>query len=646
MGGLVYAINRNAVLNLLTRNIESTVETDAHYIEKNFPNLELLLSDGTQSPLVSDYLEKALADREVERYKLYNNSGTLVFDSQQLPLRGSQAEGLIATAPPAEIMQALTKKVAVSRLVGVTAESGSSVMADVFVPIMRDGKVLGVAEVYEDQTVAATSIDNSFLLSTALVAALAALGCAVPAFGFHLRSKQKQEADANLRFLANHDPLTALPNRTNFNASLIHGLNMAQDDNKKSALHFIDLDFFKDLNDRHGHDFGDEVLRAVAERLNNALRGGDIVSRFGGDEFVVAQFGFTSDEQITNATNRIIRIFKEPIQIRNSEITLTASIGTAISPMNGQSAEKLIKSADTALYVVKARGRNSHCYYESKFDEEKSKRLSLEVIVRDAVAKQSFELNFQPLFIFQDKSLKGFEALLRLKDKSGKPVSPADFIPVAEEIGMIDEIGTWVLNNACTTAATWPNNLQVSVNLSVAQFKRRSIVASTKAALAKSGLAANRLLLEITESLLMTETDIILEQLNELKALGVAIVMDDFGTGYSSLGYMLKFPFDRIKIDRSFVNQLENGNENAKSVVETIIALGHTLRMNVTAEGVETVGQANALRDMNCDDAQGYLYGKPMEPTEIPAMLLKNFIAQSVEKSVEAEKPLVERIVA
>jgi EAL domain-containing protein (putative c-di-GMP-specific phosphodiesterase class I) len=274
---------------------------------------------------------------------------------------------------------------------------------------------------------------------------------------------------------------------------------------------------------------------------------------------------------------------------------------------------------------VKEQGRNGHCQFEPRFDDMHRKRVRLETIVRDAVAKKSFQLYFQPLFKSASGELKGFEALLRLQDENGTFIAPGDFIPVAEHIGLIDEIGSWVLEQACAVAANWPKHLQISVNLSAAQFKRQSVCKRVRHALAKSRLNSRQLILEITESLLMSDTESILAQLKDLKALGISIAMDDFGTGYSSLGYMLKFPFDCIKIDRAFVNALTEGSESALNVVQTIITLGHTMNMSVTAEGVETQEQAQALRDLNCDDVQGFLFGRPMPQVDVAALILKTY---------------------
>jgi len=357
------------------------------------------------------------------------------------------------------------------------------------------------------------------------------------------------------------------------------------------------------------------------------LRDGDIVSRFGGDEFVIAQFGIADHEVLANATARIVKVFETPLSIDDREVTVKASIGTSVSAMEAGAAERLIANADTAVYVVKARGRNGHCFFESRFDEEKRKRHAIEVLMRDAVANDRFELHYQPLVKLTEGRLKGFEALLRLRGGDGTFIPPSDIIPIAEETGLIDEIGSWVLEEACRAAAGWPQELQVSVNLSAAQFRRRSVVNVTRKALDSSGLDPGRLLLEITESLLLSDTDSVIDQLLQLKALGVSIAMDDFGTGYSSLSYMLKLPFDLLKIDKSFVQEIKTGSESARTVIQTIIAMGHTLGMTVTAEGVETEVQAQVLLDLRCDDAQGYLFAKPMPATDIPALLMKSFAA-------------------
>ena len=621
LAGGTYLINEQAVGRLLIDDAKARSQDLAQFFEKSLPDIQGILAGESPSAASTSFIRSALDYSDIEKVRLYDPRGRLVLDSDVLRGNAPKVTGNLSNhRPDVQKLVSLGKSI-----VTMQADEGhghGQLVAEAYLPILRGGNWVGTAEIYADETRNATKLRQAFTWTSTVIALLAALGFALPALGFYRRTRQKLAADASVQFLANHDVLTELPNRLNFLTQLTRGLNTGSDRSELTAVHFIDIDFFKEINDRYGHEFGDEALRAISGRLRERLRHGDVAARFGGDEFVVAQFGFRDAVQVERATARIVGAFKTPFQILGHELVITASIGTACAPLDSDSTLTLIANADTASYVVKSRGRNGHCAFESRFNDDKHKRLRLEEIVRAAVAAKSFELYFQPLVKVAGSEIKGFEALLRLRDEAGNAVSPTEFIPVAEDIGLIDELGSWVLEEACKIAAAWPKHLQISVNLSSAQFRRRSVVQSTKTALEKSGIEATRLLLEITESLLLRDTESILEQLRELKTLGVSIVMDDFGTGYSSLGYMLKFPFDRIKIDRSFIDEMDKGSEQARMVVETIISLGHTLKMNVTAEGVETIEQAAALRAMKCDDAQGYLFSRPVPAGEVAGLLL------------------------
>jgi diguanylate cyclase (GGDEF)-like protein len=632
MAGLIYKINLNAIERLLTADAAATSTSAAHYFEKYLPEREGILAGVPPSETTKAFIARSLVDKGVTRFKLYDAAGTFILDSNLLQ-DGVSAPGHSGTTDDRKLGDAIgdlnesAATVMASRKPNVSfddSDVNAGLVAETYVPIIHDDKVIGAAEVYTDQTRLAARYRTTFAWTTFLIALLAAGGFAIPALGFLWRNRQKQVADDNVRFMAEHDVLTSLYNRKSFSVAAAQSLNTTLDDGKVALFHFIDIDRFKEINDTRGHAIGDEVLQAVARRLESTLREGDLVARLGGDELVVAQFGFTLNEQIHTATTRLSAIFAEPFRGTGAALTVTASIGTAVAPVHGRSVETLLNNADTAVYVVKGRGRNGQCYYDEHFDEENRKRLHLEDVIRRATAARAFEVHYQPLIRIHETDIKGFEALLRLRDDNGEAISPATFIPIAENMGIIDEIGAWVLTEACATAATWPSHLQISVNLSVAQFRSRNVVKDVRSALTFSGLAPHRLLLEITESLLLTDADGILAQLTELKSMGVAIVMDDFGTGYSSLGYMLRFPFDRIKIDRSFVQELGRADSTAGTVIETIISLGHTLKMDVTAEGVETQAQANALRAMHCDDAQGYFYGRPMPKQDIAALLTRD----------------------
>lgn len=614
----VYLINRSAVERLLKQNARQTSMSVAQYFGNNLPDIDSILGGGVATGEARSFIASGVEARNVDVLKLYSPDGKLAYNTEHLEPDHTGAEELGNHNPGA--LEAIKAKRPFVSLETELENGHEQFIAETYVPVIRNGKVIGGAEVYINQTALANQFRQSFGWASAVIALLAAAGFAAPALGFHIRSRQKVAADESVRFLASHDALTGLANRANFSTSLKTGLEKTRGSNQLVALHFVDVDFFKEINDQYGHEFGDEVLRTVASRMRSTLRQGDIVSRFGGDEFVIAQFGIKDYQQLASATQRIVNVFKTPMRIYDRELKVTASIGTSVSTPNYHAAEQLIVNADTAVYVVKARGRNGHCFFEERFDEEKRKRQALENLVRDAVAAQRFELHYQPLVRLSEGRLKGFEALLRLRDNNGDYVPPAEVIPVAEETGLIDQIGSWVLAQACMEAAGWPHDLQVSVNLSAAQFRRRSVVDVTRAALANSGLHPSRLWLEITESMLLSEPDNVIEQLKQLKALGVSIVMDDFGTGYSSLSYLMKFPFDRIKIDRSFVTALAQ-EKAAQEILKTIVGLAATLHMSVTAEGVETEEQSAFLRATGCDTLQGYFFSRPLPIQEVMGRL-------------------------
>ena len=431
-----------------------------------------------------------------------------------------------------------------------------------------------------------------------------------------------QEAQAQISYMAHHDALTGLANRTQLVEKLEKVLAVLPLKGDSAALHFIDLDRFKRINDTLGHAGGDFLLRTLAERLRSVTRADDLVARLGGDEFVVVQSRISSKDQAEDLAKRFISAVTTPIKLGEQSIIATVSVGVALAPADGTDPERLLKSADLALYRAKTNGRNCIRFFLPEMDAELHARSKLEATIRDAVLHDRFELYYQPLFEMIDRRLIGFEALIRLPREDGTLIAPLDFIPVAEELGLIDAIGSWVLRAACRTAATWPVHLTIAVNLSPAQFLAGRISDIVAVALNEADLAANRLELEITETLLLGNSEAILADLQTLKAMGVAIVMDDFGTGYSSLSYLWKFPFDKIKIDRSFMQGFDESGRDARTVVKTIIALGQELNMRVTVEGVETAAQAAFLDRVDGDQAQGFFFGRPIPASEVSAYIL------------------------
>jgi diguanylate cyclase (GGDEF)-like protein/PAS domain S-box-containing protein len=434
-----------------------------------------------------------------------------------------------------------------------------------------------------------------------------------------------REAQAQISHMAHHDALTGLANRTQLVEKLQNALTALPSRGGGIAVHFIDLDRFKSVNDTLGHDGGDFLLRTVAERLRSVIRIDDTVARLGGDEFVVVQTGVSDRDQVKEFARRLTSAVTAPMKLREQAIVATVSVGVAVAPADGSNPERLLKSADLALYKAKADGRNCIRFFLAEMDTELQARFKLEKIVREAVLRDGFELHYQPVFEISERRLVGFEALIRLPAEDGTLIPQLVFIPVAEDLRLIDKVGAWVLREACRTAATWPEYLTVAVNLSPAQFLAGSVSDIVAAALKEAGLAAHRLELEITETLLLGNSEATMAELQTLKAMGVAIVMDDFGTGYSSLSYLWRFPFDKIKIDRSFMQGFEGSSRDAKVVVKTIIALGRELNMRVTVEGVETATQLAFLDKADGDQVQGFFFGRPVPASEVSANILNEF---------------------
>ncbi|MCK5908336.1 MAG: EAL domain-containing protein [Caulobacter sp.] len=453
---------------------------------------------------------------------------------------------------------------------------------------------------------------------------------------------ERKRAEAQIARLAHYDPLTDLPNRVLFQKSLVEALARRARKDDQLAVHFIDLDRFKTVNDTLGHPLGDALLREAAERLRRCVREGDTVARLGGDEFAVVQTGLSDMSGATRLAARIVTAMAAPFDLAGHQVVIGASVGVAASPSDGEDADELLKKADMALYRAKGDGRGAFHFFERAMDEQLQARRALELDLRRALQDGEFELFYQPLYHLDDERVTGCEALLRWRHPERGMVSPADFIPLAEEIGLIVPLGDWVLRNACAEAARWPDHVRLAVNLSPAQFRDRGLVATVVSALAASGLPAHRLELEITESVLLQDSAANMTMLHDLKALGVRISMDDFGTGYSSLSYLRSFPFDKIKIDQTFVRDILHDSD-ALAIIKAVLDLGASMGVVTTAEGVETQAQAQLLAEMRCDQFQGFLFGRPMPVSDIPSFLVSN-LAQRMRR--EASDNAAEHVVA
>jgi diguanylate cyclase (GGDEF)-like protein/PAS domain S-box-containing protein len=432
--------------------------------------------------------------------------------------------------------------------------------------------------------------------------------------------RERRASEERIRFLAHHDMLTELPNRVLLKESLDLGLRLAARTGTPLAVLCLDLDGFKLVNDTLGHAAGDQLLCQVADRLRGNLRDSDFVARIGGDEFVILQTTGAQPEQATLLARRIIDCMAPAFRIDGQEISVGTSLGIAIHPQDGDTATTLLKHADIALYRAKQNGRGWFCLFESGMDDVLRERREMEKDLRQALARQEFTLDFQPLFD-RTRELIAFEALARWHHPERGPVSPGQFIPLAEECGLIIPLGEWVMRTACRAARDWDHDCRVAVNLSPAQFQRGDLQSLVAAVLAETGLAPQRLELEITEGVLMDNADSALAILNGLRSLGVRLVLDDFGTGYSSLSYLHRFPFDKLKVDRSFVQRLE-ATDSSRAIVSAIISMSRNLNLEVTAEGVETAGQFDLLCAQGCHELQGFLLGRPMPQTAVDTFLV------------------------
>ena len=431
------------------------------------------------------------------------------------------------------------------------------------------------------------------------------------------RKASEVRADA----LARVDPLTGLPNRLLMRERLAEALARLQRDGEACAVLLVDLDRFKPVNDTLGHPVGDALLAKVADRLRSTVRPTDTVARIGGDEFIILQAGIGEAAHAQALARRLVDLIGRTYMVEGHLLTIGASVGVALAPADGVSADKLLKNADLALYRAKLDGRGTYRFFEPEMDARMQARRRLELDMRQALARREFQLHYQPQMQLDGDRLIGCEALIRWKHPERGMVSPLDFIPLAEEIGLIVPIGEWVIRQACRDAMTWPAGMSVAVNVSPAQFKSDRLVETIVSALTSSGLSAKRLEVEITEGVLLQESEKTLQTLHRLRELGVRVSMDDFGTGYSSLSYLRSFPFDKIKIDRSFVKDL-SGKPDGDAIIRAIAGLGKSLGMTTVAEGVETQEQMQRIRDEGCTDVQGYLISRP-----IPADDLLQFFA-------------------
>jgi len=619
---------------LLHQHAVAIAQRWAHLLGENIGDLEQIAAGQQPSSRSMTFFDWTVHGGDVYRYEIFNRQGysQLVADHHQTALVDvSEFRPEAAAAAKTDTMSAAVRE--------GDAQDLPAFYAEAYVPVLSAGHPIAVVAAIVDQTDERKRVYHTFLVAAGFLCALTSLAFMVPAGAWYRRTLEKERVDAEISFLVKHDPMTRLANRAHLTERLTEALDRAIRAGGEIAILHVDLDHFKDINDRLGHQAGDTVIRLMGDRIRETTRAGDIIARLAGDEFVIVQTDIAGKAETEKLARRLLEIMAQPFIVGGHEIPTTASIGIALAPLDGRDPDRLIRSADLALSKCQSDGRNCCRFFTPDLDAELQARLALEARIREATHKEEFELYFQPLVDVASTRTTGFEALLRLRAANGSPISPMTFIPIAEQIGMIGRIGAWALRQACRTAAQWPDGLTVAVNLSPMQFDG-TIVGSVRSALDETGLDPGRLQLEITESLLLKDVETVMAQLVELKAIGVAIVMDDFGTGYSSMSYLWRFPFDKIKIDRSFIQNLQGADKSVETVVRTIINLGHALKMRVTVEGVEDVRQLDLIRSLGCDEAQGYYFARPMPTCDVAAHLLGELTRTHAKPAAELRRIL------
>jgi len=445
---------------------------------------------------------------------------------------------------------------------------------------------------------------------------------------------EKHQTELKIEHMAHHDSLTGLANRVRLNDRLEEALTQPAH-GRMIAVHHLDLDRFKAVNDTLGHHAGDTLLKIVASRLREQVRTSDTISRMGGDEFVIVQSAISEPSEATLLAERVIAAIAEPFEIDGHQFAVGTSVGIAVSPGDGNDSATLLTNADLALYRAKEDGRGTFRFFEAGMDEHMQTRRSMERDMRTALPAGQFELYYQPVVNLQTSAISGLEALIRWNHPQRGLISPATFIPLAEESGFIIPLGEWVIRQACLTAAKWPEHLHVAVNISASQFRSEGLMQVILGALRASGLKPTRLEIEITETVLLQGKEATLAILHQLRALGVRIAMDDFGIGYSSLTYLQSFPFDKIKIDRSFVKDITE-NAGSLKIVRAVASLANGMGMTATAEGVETNEQLDRITAEGCTEMQGYLFSRPLPARDIERLFLSRQKADSASGGIVA----------
>jgi diguanylate cyclase (GGDEF)-like protein len=551
------------------------------------------------APQLANILDHAGYSHRVLRFELYDEAERLRFTSGLSGLNLSDAPATATAGPTSETPEVALYEASVKG-------ASRTHFAVLTLPLQMNGEPRGTLFVYLNQTDQANVLSDYFGIIAAITLLLLGVGIATPVAFAWMRGQERRQ----VRYLESHDALTGLANRRAFVEGLSEAMQRMTRDRTQIAVLGLDIDKFKEINDAADHAGGDQVLREIGARIKLTLRDRDLLARLSGDEFAIALVDITNLGDVMAFMNRLVDALRRPFQVGDKDLLLTTSVGIAMAPADGDKPTTILRHAAIALARAKGDGGQRMCFFEPSMDKALQRRRLVEHELRLALGRNEFDVVYQPQYDLATERQCGSEALIRWHHPVHGKIAPGHFISVAEDTGLIVPIGEWVLRRACSDAATWSEPLTVAVNLSPAQFRDGDIAETVAQVLKETKLAPSRLELEITESLLINDTEEVLSKLNRLRDLGVAIAMDDFGTGYSSLSYLARFPFSKIKIDRQFIRNMTR-DPAMRAIVKTIIALGKSLDVTITAEGVETEEQAAMLREFGCPQVQGFLYGYP-----------------------------------
>ncbi|WP_192847025.1 bifunctional diguanylate cyclase/phosphodiesterase [Aureimonas sp. AU4] len=628
-GAIVLATVGCASVFLAQRSVDKLMEADAEraatrfasYLTGNQSALDALLTGLSREVDIETSVRDISAASGIANFTIFDEQGSEVYSPRSI-----RYEWLLRNRPGGTVTGDRLAADYVNREgAWVALEKRASGDYVVILPLEQDGRRVGFLGLMPDSGSAYGTYARVLGVAAAVLVGILITATGIPALIYIQRKRRIEQADERIQFLANHDALTGLLNRKRMQEEADRILATARATRERLTVFFVDLQNLGDTNNALGQPIGDELLRTLANRLKTMPDVGDLAARIGPDDFVVLQRRTTTIAEIEALAVRLKNALEQDIVIDGHCLQPRICIGVASTPDHGRTFDEIVRHAELALTVHKSHKLGNYVLFDPGMDEEAHRRRTVERMVRAALAQDGFELFYQPIVSAKQGTALGFEALIRLPDGEGGYIPPSVFIPIAEARGLIKDIGNWVLREATRQIALWPEPLFVSVNLSAVQFAEDDLLPVITDALADAGIAGHRLEIEVVESLLLDRRDSVLRQLQEIKALGISIAMDDFGTGYSSLGYLWRFPFDKLKIDQSFMVALNEGEPNIERILETIIAMGHHMGMKVTTEGVETPEQAEILSMLDCDQLQGYHFGKPMPADRVAETMLRHF---------------------